>query len=130
MDHFVHRFRLAIAHVKLATKQNWPNSSNELFPENELTGKTAENSYFILDQDKNRRDIFRYDLNRKCPTLHFIPPIDERHKPVLKRAGIKVLNNGQICSDQPIHSSKSIGVLKDCLDFCIIHDNFKSITTS
>lgn len=31
MDHFVHRFRLAIAHVKPVTQQNWPNSSNERF---------------------------------------------------------------------------------------------------
>lgn len=116
--------------VTTVDEQSLQNIIHELFPDHELTGKDTESYYSILYQSKNNRWLFRYDVNRKRPTVQFIVPIDERHKLELNRAGLEVLNNGQIYLDKPEHIYRAVGVLKDCLDFCMNDENFKRTALS
>ena len=97
----------------------------ELFPEHELMAKDTESYFSILYQNKNNRWLFRYDVNRKRPTIQFIVSIDEQRKFELIRAGLEVLNNGQIYLDKPEHIYRAVGILNDCLDYCSNDDNFK-----
>lgn len=116
--------------VTTVDEQSLQNIIHELFPDHELTGKDTESYYSILYQSKNNRWLFRYDVNRKRPTVQFIVPIDERHKLELNRAGLEVLNNGQIYLDKPEHIYRAVGVLKDCLDFCMNDESFKRTALS
>jgi predicted type IV restriction endonuclease len=111
-------------------EQNLQNIINDLFPEYELAGKDTESYYSILYQNKNNRWLFRYDVNRKRPTIQFIVPIDDQRKLELHRAGLEVLNNGQIYLDKPEHIYRAAGVLRDCLEFCQNDENFKRSTAT
>lgn len=97
----------------------------ELFPEIELTAKDTESYYSVLYQGKNNRWLFRYDVNRKRPTIQFIVPMDEIRKGELERAGLEVQGNGQVFLDKPEHIYRAVGILKDCLDHCSNDENFK-----
>ena len=103
---------------------------NELFPEHELIGRDTESYYSILYQNKTNRWLFRYDVNRKRPTIQFIVPIDEQRKIELIRAGLEVLNNGQIYLDKPEYIYRAVGILNDCLDYCSNDNNFKRTVNS
>ncbi len=103
---------------------------NDLFPEHELIGKDTESYYSILYQNKNNRWLFRYDVNRKRPTIQFIVPIDEQRKIELNRAGLEVLSNGQIYLDKPEYIYRAVGILNDCLAYCSNDDNFKRTANS
>lgn len=103
---------------------------SELFPTHELTAKDTESYYSVLYQNKNNRWLFRYDVNRKRPTVQFIVPIDDQRRVELDRAGLEVLNNGQIYLDKPEHIYRAVGILKDCLTFCSNDENFKRSATS
>ena len=103
---------------------------NELFPETELAAKDTESYYSILFQNKNNRWLFRYDVNRKRPTIQFVVPIDDQRKLELSRAGLEVQANGQVYLDKPEHIYRAVGILKDCLDYCSNDDNFKRNTVS
>jgi len=106
-------------------EQNLQKIVNDLFPEYDLNGKDTESYYSVLFQNKNNRWLFRYDINRKRPTIQFIVPIDENRKIELTRAGLEVLTNGQIYLDKPEHIYRAAGVLRDCLEFCVNDENFK-----
>lgn len=106
-------------------EQNLQKIVSELFPEYDLSGKDTESYYSVLFQNKNNRWLFRYDINRKRPTIQFIVPIDDARKVELTRAGLEVLANGQIYLDKPEHIYRAAGVLKDCLEFCTNDENFK-----
>lgn len=97
----------------------------ELFPDTELVSKDTESYYSILFQNKNNRWLFRYDVNRKRPTIQFIVPMDEHRKLELSRAGLEVQTNGQVFLDKPEHIYRAVGILKDCLDYCSNDENFK-----
>ena len=97
----------------------------ELFPDTELVSKDTESYYSILFQNKNNRWLFRYDVNRKRPTIQFIVPMDEHRKLELSRAGLEVQTNGQVFLDKPEHIYRAVGILKDCLDYCSKDENFK-----
>jgi predicted type IV restriction endonuclease len=116
--------------ITTISEQNLQNIVNELFHEYELIGKDTESYYSVLFQNKNNRWLFRYDVNRKRPTIQFIVPIDEQRKMELTRAGLEVLNNGQIYLDKPEHIYRAVGVLRDCLEFCLNDDNFKRTINS
>lgn len=103
---------------------------SELFPTHELTAKDTESYYSVLYQNKNNRWLFRYDVNRKRPTVQFIVPIDDQRRTELDRAGLEVLNNGQIYLDKPEHIYRAVGILKDCLNFCSNDENFKRSVNS
>lgn len=103
---------------------------SELFPTHELTAKDTESYYSVLYQNKNNRWLFRYDVNRKRPTVQFIVPIDDQRRIELDRAGLEVLNNGQIYLDKPEHIYRAVGILKDCLNFCSNDENFKRSVNS
>ena len=103
---------------------------SELFPMHELTAKDTESYYSVLYQNKNNRWLFRYDVNRKRPTVQFIVPIDDQRRVELDRAGLEVLNNGQIYLDKPEHIYRAVGILKDCLNFCSNDENFKRSVNS
>ena len=97
----------------------------ELFPDTELVSKDTESYYSILFQNKNNRWLFRYDVNRKRPTIQFIVPMDEHRKLELSRAGLEVQTNGQVFLDKPEHIYRAVGILKDCLEYCSNDENFK-----
>ena len=102
----------------------------ELFPEVELVAKDTESYFSVLFQNKNNRWLFRYDVNRKRPTIQFAVAIDDYRKKELERAGLEVQNNGQVFLDKPEHIYKAVGILKDCLDYCSNDDNFKRASNS
>lgn len=97
----------------------------ELFPEVELVAKDTESYFSVPFQNKNNRWLFRYDVNRKRPTIQFAVAIDDYRKKELERAGLEVQNNGQVFLDKPEHIYRAVGILKDCLDYCSNDDNFK-----
>ncbi len=98
---------------------------SELFPESDLATRDTESYYSVLYQNKNNRWLFRYDVNRKRPTIQFNINIDDQRKLKLLRAGLEVLTNGQVYLDKPEHIYRAVGILKDCLDYCSNDDNFK-----
>ena len=100
---------------------------SELFPEAQLTAKDTESYYSVLFQNKNNRWLFRYDVNRKRPTIQFSVPIDDQRKLELFRAGLEVQANGQVFLDKPEHIYRAVGILKDCLDHCSNDENFKRV---
>ena len=102
----------------------------ELFPEVELVAKDTESYFSVLFQNKNNRWLFRYDVNRKRPTIQFAVAIDDYRKKELERAGLEVQNNGQVFLDKPEHIYRAVGILKDCLDYCSNDDNFKRASNS
>lgn len=111
-------------------EQNLHRIVSELFPTHELTAKDTESYYSVLYQNKNNRWLFRYDVNRKRPTVQFIVPIDDQRRIELDRAGLEVLTNGQIYLDKPEHIYRAVGILKDCLNFCSNDENFKRSANS
>ncbi|ENV64264.1 hypothetical protein F949_01653 [Acinetobacter junii NIPH 182] len=98
---------------------------SELFPETELEAKDTESYYSVLYQGKNNRWLFRYDVNRKRPTIQFIVPMDEYRRKELERAGLEVQSNGQIFLEKPEHIYRMVGILRDSLDHCKNDENFK-----
>ena len=98
---------------------------SELFPESDLSTRDTESYYSVLYQNKSNRWLFRYDVNRKRPTIQFIVRIDDQRKLELSRAGLEVLTNGQVYLDKPEHIYRAVGILKDCLDYCCDDENFK-----
>src|SRR5690606_8889452 len=98
---------------------------SELFPESDLATRDTESYYSVLYQNKSNRWLFRYDVNRKRPTIQFIVRIDDQRKLELSRAGLEVLTNGQVYLDKPEHIYRAVGILKDCLDYCCDDENFK-----
>ncbi len=97
----------------------------ELFPEVELIAKDTESYYSVLYQNKTNRWLFRYDVNRKRPTIQFIVPITEDRRIELERAGLEVQANGHIFLEKPEHIYRAVGILKDCLEYCGNDENFK-----
>jgi len=97
----------------------------ELFPETELEGRDTESYYSVLYQNKTNRWLFRYDVNRKRPTIQFNVSIDEARKAELERAGLEVQNNGQIFIEKPEHIYRMVGILRDSLEYCMNDENFK-----
>jgi len=96
-----------------------------LFPESDLSTRDTESYYSVLYQNKSNRWLFRYDVNRKRPTIQFNINIDDQRKLELLRAGLEVLTNGQVYLDKPEHIYRAVGILKDCLDYCCDDENFK-----
>ena len=97
----------------------------ELLPEHELVAKDTESYFSVLYQNKNNRWLFRYDVNRKRPTIQFIVPIDDSRRIELTRAGLEVLPNGTIFIDKPEYIYRVVGILNDSINFCTNDDNFK-----
>ena len=97
----------------------------ELFPDIELDGRDTESYYSVLYQNKTNRWLFRYDVNRKRPTIQFNVSIDETRKAELERAGLEIQNNGQIFIEKPEHIYRMIGILRDSLEYCMNDENFK-----
>ncbi|NHB57894.1 type I restriction endonuclease [Acinetobacter shaoyimingii] len=98
---------------------------SELFPEAQLNQRDTESYYSILFQNKNNRWLFRYDVNRKRPTIQFIVPLDEQRKIELIRSGLEIQPNGTIFLDKPEYIYRAVGILKDSLDYCSNDENFK-----
>nr|WP_298890488.1 type I restriction endonuclease [uncultured Acinetobacter sp.] len=101
------------------------NIVSELLPDIELGGRDTESYYSVLYQNKNNRWLFRYDVNRKRPTIQFIVPVDNIRRNELERAGLEVQNNGQIFLEKPEHVYRMVGILRDSLVYCINDENFK-----
>ncbi|WP_163123281.1 type I restriction endonuclease [Acinetobacter portensis] len=97
----------------------------ELLPDIELTPKDTESYFSVLYQNKNNRWLFRYDVNRKRPTIQFIVPVDEKRKAELIRSGLDVQSNGLIFIDKPEYLYRMVGILNDSISFCISDENFK-----
>ena len=97
----------------------------ELFSDFELVGRDTESYYSVLYQNKTNRWLFRYDVNRKRPTIQFSVPIDEIRRTELERAGLEVQTNGQVFLEKPEHIYRAVGILKDCLEYCVNDENFK-----
>ena len=97
----------------------------ELLPEHELIAKDTESYFSVLYQNKNNRWLFRYDVNRKRPTIQFIVPIDDSRRIELTRAGLEVLPNGTLFIDKPEYIYRVVGILNDSINFCTNDDNFK-----
>lgn len=102
----------------------------ELFPQINLSSKDTESYYSIIVQNKNNRWLFRYDVNRKRPTIQFIVPIDEQRKIELSRSGLEIQANGSIFLDKPEYIYRAVGILKDSLEYCVNDDNFKRSTNT
>ena len=98
---------------------------SELFQEQELVARDTESYYSILYQNKNNRWLFRYDVNRKRPTIQFIVDIDDTRRSELERAGLEVQSNGQIFLDRPEYIYRMMGILRDSMEYCINDENFK-----
>ena len=97
----------------------------ELLPEHELIAKDTESYFSVLYQNKNNRWLFRYDVNRKRPTIQFIVPVDDSRRIELTRAGLEVLPNGTIFINKPEYIYRVVGILNDSINFCTNDDNFK-----
>ena len=97
----------------------------ELLPNHELIAKDTESYYSILYQNKNNRWLFRYDVNRKRPTIQFIVPLDDTKRNELARAGLEVQANGQIFLDKPEYIYRTVGLLNDAIEYCMNDENFK-----
>lgn len=97
----------------------------ELFPEIELEGRDTESYYSVLYQGKTNRWLFRYDVNRKRPTIQFNISIDDSRKSELERAGLEVQINGQVFIEKPEHIYRMVGILRDSLEYCMNDENFK-----
>lgn len=97
----------------------------DLFPDVELVSKDTESYFSILYQGKSNRWLFRYDVNRKRPTIQFITPIDQAKRSELERAGLEVQANGSIFLDKPEYIYRAVGVLRDSLEYCTNDENFK-----
>lgn len=102
----------------------------ELLPGIDLEGKDTESYYSVLYQNKTNRWLFRYDVNRKRPTIQFNISIDDSRRSELERAGLEIQNNGQIFIEKPEHIYRMVGVLKDSLEYCMNDDNFKRASAS
>ncbi|MDY6456829.1 type I restriction endonuclease [Acinetobacter faecalis] len=111
--------------VTTVTEQQLFNIVQELLPDNELTAKDTESYFSVLYQNKNNRWLFRYDVNRKRPTIQFSVPIDEARKIELIRAGLEVQQNGSIFIDKPEYLYRMVGILNDAYSFCVNDENFK-----
>lgn len=98
---------------------------SELFPEYDLVSKDTESYFSVLYQGKSNRWLFRYDVNRKRPTIQFIVPVDQNRRSELERAGLEVQANGSVFLDKPAHIYRAVGILRDCIDYCVDDDNFK-----
>ncbi|AOA58299.1 type I restriction endonuclease [Acinetobacter larvae] len=97
----------------------------ELFPDVDLVAKDTESYFSMLYQGKNNRWLFRYDVNRKRPTIHFNIPIDQIKRSELDRAGLEVQANGSIFLDKPEYIYRAVGILRDSLEYCMNDENFK-----
>lgn len=97
----------------------------ELFPDIELEARDTESYYSIVYQGKSTRWLFRYDVNKKRPSIQFNVPIDDERKKELQRAALEVQANGQVFLEKPQHIYRVVGILRDCLDFCMNDENFK-----
>ena len=97
----------------------------ELFPDVELEGRDTESYYSVLYQNKTNRWLFRYDVNRKRPTIQFNVAVDDLRKSELERAGLEIQNNGQIFIEKPEHIYRMVGILRDSLEYCMNDENFK-----
>lgn len=97
----------------------------EIFPDVELSSRDTESYFSVVYQGKNNRWLFRYDVNRKRPTIQFIVPIDEFRQKELERAGLEVQANGSIFLDSPTFIYRMVGILKDSLEYCMNDENFK-----
>src|SRR5690606_28026777 len=97
----------------------------ELFPDIELEGRDTESYYSVLYQNKTNRWLFRYDVNRKRPTIQFNVSIDESRKAELERAGLELQNNGQIFIEKPEHIFRMVGILRNRLDHSMNDESFK-----
>lgn len=101
------------------------NIVSEIFPDVELSSRDTESYFSVVYQGKNNRWLFRYDVNRRRPTIQFIVPIDEYRQKELERAGLEVQNNGSIFLDSPTFIYRMVGILKDSLEYCMNDENFK-----
>lgn len=97
----------------------------EIFPDVELSSRDTESYFSVVYQGKNNRWLFRYDVNRRRPTIQFIVPIDEFRQKELERAGLEVQANGSIFLDSPTFIYRMVGILKDSLEYCMNDENFK-----
>lgn len=100
----------------------------ELFPNIEIEGRDTESYYSVLYQNKTNRWLFRYDVNRKRPTIQFNVSVDETRKAELERAGLEIQNNGQIFIEKPEHIYRMVGILRDSLEYCMNDENFKRVS--
>lgn len=103
---------------------------SELFPEVQLNQRDTESYYSILFQNKNNRWLFRYDVNRKRPTIQFIVPLDEQRKIEITRSGLEIQANGTIFLDKPEYIYRAVGILTDSLEYCSNDENFKRSTNA
>ena len=101
----------------------------ELFPDIEIEGRDTESYYSVLYQNKTNRWLFRYDVNRKRPTIQFNVSVDETRKAELERAGLEIQNNGQIFIEKPEHIYRMVGILRDSLEYCMNDENFKRVSS-
>lgn len=111
--------------ITTVNEQQLFNIVQELLPDVELTPKDTESYFSVLFQNKNNRWLFRYDVNRKRPTIQFVVSIDDKRKDELARSGLEVLSNGSIFIDKPEHLYKMVGILNDSFLYCINDENFK-----
>lgn len=101
----------------------------ELFPDVEIEGRDTESYYSVLYQNKTNRWLFRYDVNRKRPTIQFNVSVDETRKAELERSGLEIQNNGQIFIEKPEHIYRMVGILRDSLEYCMNDENFKRVSS-
>lgn len=78
--------------ITTVNEQQLFNIVQELLPDVELTQKDTESYFSVLFQNKNNRWLFRYDVNRKRPTIQFVVSIYDKRKDELARSGLEVLS--------------------------------------
>lgn len=103
---------------------------SEILTEEDIYPKDTESYFTVLFQGKNTRWLFRYQGDKKRPSIQFCIPLTESHKSEIRRSKIELLTGDSIALDKPDHLLRLTGLLSDALAFCKNDENFKRVTSS
>ena len=103
---------------------------SEILTEEDIHPKDTESYFTVLFQGKNTRWLFRYQGDKKRPSIQFCIPLTDSHKAEVRRSKIELLTGDSIALDKPDHLLRLTGLLSDALAFCKNDENFKRVTSS
>lgn len=91
----------------------------------DLQAKDTESYYTVLFQGKSNRWIFRYQGDKKIPSLQLPIPLTEARKSEISRAGLQLGAGESIQLPSPDHLLRIAGILFDAMAYCRDDENFR-----
>lgn len=91
----------------------------------DLQAKDTESYYTVLFQGKTNRWIFRYQGDKKTPSLHLPIPLTEARKSEITRAGLQLGSGESILLPSPECLLRIAGILFDSMAYCRDDENFR-----